>query len=74
MKTEEFKKILDKAKVKPCSRFTLEEAMMQMYRIADDLSLALDEEERKAVIRMHLMRTDDMFEVFEDMVLRGKIL
>lgn len=73
MKPEEFKKVLEKAKVKTCNRFTLEEALMQMYKIADDLSLALDEEERKAVVRMHLMRTDELFEVFENMIMNGRI-
>jgi hypothetical protein len=72
MKPEEFKKI--KSETKTCNRFMLEEAMVLMYRITDDLSLVLDDEEKKAVIKMHIMRCDDMFEVFESMVMEGKIL
>jgi hypothetical protein len=73
MKLEELKKALDKSDYQTCNRFMLEEAMMGMYRIAEDLDLALDGEERRTVIKMHLMRTDNLFEVFENMVLSGRI-
>ena len=73
MKLEELKKALDKSDFQTCNRFMLEEALMGMYRIADDLDLALDDVERRAVVKMHLMRTDNLFEVFENMVLSGRI-
>ena len=74
MKLEELKKALEKSDYQTCNRFDLEEALMGMYRIADDLNLALDDEERRAVVKMHLMRTDILFDVFENMILKGKIL
>lgn len=74
MKVDELKRVLNKSEKQSCSRFDLEEALMGMYRIADDLNLALDDEERKAVIRMHLLRTDHLFEVFENMIIQEKIL
>ena len=73
MKKEELEKIMKKTQ-KKYNRFELEEAMMDMYNITNDLSLALDEAERKAVVHMHLMRVDHMFDVFEDLTTRGKIV
>lgn len=56
------------------NRFELEEGLLSMYRITDDILLALDEEERKAVVKMHLVRCDKLFDMFESMVMEGKIV
>ena len=74
MKVEELEKVMSGTQTKGANRFDLEEALMGMYRVSEDLTLALDHEERMAVARMHTMRVDSLFDVFEDMVNNRKIL
>jgi len=59
---------------KKYSRFDLENALMGMYMITTDLDLALDHEEVKAAMRLHLVRCDNIMDIFETMIHDGVIL
>jgi hypothetical protein len=47
---------------------------MDMYTITTDLDLALDQEEVRAAMRLHLVRCDNIMDIFESMIHEGKIL
>jgi hypothetical protein len=72
--------LVQKAKIKSVtqtrhySRFDLENALMGMYMITTDLDLSLDNEEVKAAMRLHLVRCDNIMDIFETMIMDGVIL
>jgi len=65
---------MNRSEISDATRFDLEEALGDMYQITTDLPLALDEEERRACLQAHCLRVDKLFNLFEDMIMRGKIL
>ena len=73
MQYEELKKKLDKSDKQTYDRFELEEALMSMYKITEDLELPLEKGDRSIVVKMHLLRTDHLLDVFEYLVKNGKI-
>jgi radical SAM superfamily enzyme len=56
------------------TRFDLEDAIKDMYRVVEDLNLAKDYEERQAAIKTHEMYCDYLCDTFETLVMQGKIL
>ena len=56
------------------NKFDLEEALLTMYYVSSDLPLVLDQKEREAALELHTLRCDKIFEIFDDMVQKGKIL
>lgn len=74
MKLEELKDMLDKSETKTkFDRFDMEEAIMDCYRVVNDLSLSLDEPERSAAISMHEKRCDKLVDVYDYLVKHGDL-
>lgn len=55
------------------TRFDLEDAIRDMYRVVEDLNLAKDYEERQAAIKTHEMYCDYLCDTFDTLVMQGKI-